>query len=781
MKKILYTFLALTLVLCSAKAQISVDNNFESTLTPWAISGGTPTLSTADFHSGASSAYFAPNAGTYCNAWAMLEPNKNYHYSFWIKTTNPGELKIEHMPGDAYAISGATKIVPDGNGAIGLRGIISYSGIWELVSVNIYTGTCGGEAGNMTIGYWGNGSYFDDMKVERYDSVFLVTSIAVTGAGNATEITTDAGTLQMSATVLPANASNNAVVWSVENGTGEASISETGLLTASKNGTVTVKATAVDASAVVGQTEITISGQIIIMPVESITVTGENDATEITTDAGTLQMSAAVLPVDANNKDVSWSVENMTGEATISATGLLTASKNGTVKVKATAKDGSAVAGDIIITISNQVGPILVESITVAAENEATDMTIAGGPLQMLATVLPENAANKDVVWSVENMTGMATISSTGSLTAIKTGTVKVIATAADASAKVGEATITIKGSIVFQTSFEAGIDPFAANDGAALWSDDAHSGSKSVNFPAGKGTWSSISNLLESNKFYHFSFWIKSSAPGELKLDHMPSDAYAKFGDVVLNAAGDNISGQRTIDLKPAITLDGSKWVFVSFDLYSGSSSLYSGFASAGNFVVGWWGTGSYIDDWKVEEFQPVILVNAIVVTGANNATTITENAGTLQMSAAVLPENADNKDVTWSVVNGTGEASISALGLLTASANGTVTVKATAKDASAIVGTLTVTISGQGTGIADATAQYSIYPNPATDQLNISASAKIAKVEIISVEGKVILSVNANDNNLIVPVAALKNGLYLIRISEINGTVKISKFEKE
>jgi hypothetical protein len=92
------------------------------------------------------------------------------------------------------------------------------------------------------------------------------------------------------------------------------------------------------------------------IPVTSITVTGEGGATTIDTDGGTLQMSAAVLPGDATDKTVTWSVTNGTGSATISSTGLLTAASNGTVTVKATANDGSGVEGTLEITISGQSG-----------------------------------------------------------------------------------------------------------------------------------------------------------------------------------------------------------------------------------------------------------------------------------------------------------------------------------------------------------------------------------------------------------------------------------------
>lgn len=91
-------------------------------------------------------------------------------------------------------------------------------------------------------------------------------------------------------------------------------------------------------------------------PVTSITVSGAGGASTITTDGGTLQLSASVLPNDATNKNVTWSISNGTGSATISSGGLVTAVSDGTVTARATANDGSGVYDDMIITISNQAG-----------------------------------------------------------------------------------------------------------------------------------------------------------------------------------------------------------------------------------------------------------------------------------------------------------------------------------------------------------------------------------------------------------------------------------------
>ena len=190
-----------------------------------------------------------------------------------------------------------------------------------------------------------------------------VSSIVVTSNGGVSSIATDNGTLQLHATVLPSNATNKTVTWSISNGTDKASISSTGLLTALKNGTATARATANDGSGVYGSLSITISNQII--RVTGISVTGEGGRSAISIDDGTLQLSAVVTPSNATNKTVTWSISSGTDKARISSSGLVSALDNGTATLKATANDGSGVYGTLTITISNQV-------------NQVTGITITG-------------------------------------------------------------------------------------------------------------------------------------------------------------------------------------------------------------------------------------------------------------------------------------------------------------------------------------------------------------------------------------------------------------------
>ena len=95
---------------------------------------------------------------------------------------------------------------------------------------------------------------------------------------------------------------------------------------------------------------VTFEGAEPLVDIESIAITG---ATVITADNGTIQFSAAIIPVDAT-QPYKWIVTNGTGQATISTEGLVTAQRDGTVMVKATSADGIVNSNEITATISNQ-------------------------------------------------------------------------------------------------------------------------------------------------------------------------------------------------------------------------------------------------------------------------------------------------------------------------------------------------------------------------------------------------------------------------------------------
>jgi hypothetical protein len=157
-------------------------------------------------------------------------------------------------------------------------------------------------------------------------------------------------------------------------------------------------------------------------------------------------------------------------------------------------------------------------------------------------------------------------------------------------------------------------------------------------------------------------------------------------------------------------------------------------------------------------------VLVSSISVQSQGGASTISTNSGTLQLTTTVLPTNATIANVTWSVTNGTGTATIDNNGLLTAATNGTVTVVATANDGSGISGNMVITISNQTTGIHEINNfQARIYPNPTTGLVTINTTEVLEKIEIYEITGKQIAHYSAVNT---LDLSSLPKGIYIIKL---------------
>ena len=163
------------------------------------------------------------------------------------------------------------------------------------------------------------------------------------------------------------------------------------------------------------------------IPVTSI----ELNQTEVSVKVGeTLQLLATVLPMNATNKNVKWASSNA-NVATVDETGKVVAVAVGTCTITGSATDGSGVK----VACQVKVQPIAVTSIEL---NSTEDSVKVGETLQLSATVLPENATNKNVKW-VSSNANVATVDQSGKVTSVAVGTCTITCSAADGSGvKVG-------------------------------------------------------------------------------------------------------------------------------------------------------------------------------------------------------------------------------------------------------------------------------------------------------------------------------------------------------
>lgn len=194
--------------------------------------------------------------------------------------------------------------------------------------------------------------------------------------------------------------------------------------------------------------------------VESVTMESAGDVTTITTQGGTLQMSAVIAPDDATDKSVVWSVENGTGSATISASGLLAAVADGTVTVSVTSADVETINDTMVITISNQVETLrspLVSAIAAANVNRLSAKVSLDGT---------------DYIPNVEWVTASVMTSYVAAIAAAQAVAVQTVVTQAQVDAAVvalASATIDFNNAKEFGTKIVAVIPMGTAGNYAVL------------------------------------------------------------------------------------------------------------------------------------------------------------------------------------------------------------------------------------------------------------------------------------------------------------------------
>ena len=241
------------------------------------------------------------------------------------------------------------------------------------------------------------------------------------------ELTMSVGkTAALSATVLPEDAYDRSFTWKSGN-PGVAAVNNNGKVTAAAKGTAVIKAAANDGSGVFAECKITVR-----QPVTSLTL----NKTALTLNVGkTSTLSATAGPSDANNKTVKWTTSD-SSVATVSSTGEVKGIKKGTATITATAADGSGKKATCTVTVVNKIVTRVTLNITILPlqPNKTSKLT---------ATVGPSDADNKAVKWKSSN-TKVATVGSTGKVTAIGKGTATITATAADGSGEKATCKVTV-------------------------------------------------------------------------------------------------------------------------------------------------------------------------------------------------------------------------------------------------------------------------------------------------------------------------------------------------
>ena len=194
------------------------------------------------------------------------------------------------------------------------------------------------------------------------------------------EVTLEEGTsLTLTATVAPAYATNQTVTWSTSDA--DVAIAVKGVVVALAPGTATITAKAGDKEATC----------VVTVEKKHVAVTSiVLDQTKATvTEGDTFTLTAIVNPDNADDKTVTWS----TSDATIATVdnGVVVALAPGTVTITAAA---GGLEAKCVVTVEERFVPVT------GVVLNYTEATIAvGDKLELVATVLPEDATKQSVTW----------------------------------------------------------------------------------------------------------------------------------------------------------------------------------------------------------------------------------------------------------------------------------------------------------------------------------------------------------------------------------------------
>ena len=492
-------------------------------------------------------------------------------------------------------------------------------------------------------------------------------------------------TEQLTATVYPANATDKTVTWTSSN-PNVATVSSTGSVTAVSVGNATITAKTTDGS------NLSASCSVVVYQLATSISLNPTDVTIYT--GNTLQLNATVSPSTTSNPSVTWTSSN-TSVATVSSSGVVIAKSTGTAVITARTTDGTDLSAQCYVTVKQ-----LATSISL---NE-TDVSIyTGDTLQLNATVLPITTSNPSVTWS-SNHTNIATVSSSGLVTAKSTGNAVITAKTSDGTSLEATCNVTVKqlatsislnktsATMYMGISLQltATVLPSTTTDKTVSWSSSdtnvATVSSEGLVTPVSSGT-AIITVKTEdgSNLTAQCAITVKQYATS---ISLSETDVTIYTGNTL----------QLIATVFPSTTSNPSvTWSSSNINVATVSSTGLVTAKSPGNAVI----TAKTSDGTNLSATCNVTVKRLATSISLNKTSATLYLDQTVQLTATVSPSNATDKSVVWSSSNNS-IATVSSTGLVTAIATGNATITATTVDGSDLSATCEITVKAYVTSLA-------------------------------------------------------------------------------
>ena len=441
-------------------------------------------------------------------------------------------------------------------------------------------------------------------------------------------------TLQLTANVLPLDAANKNVVWTSSDATVATVVD--GKVTGLKEGTTTITATSEDNGEIKATCEITVEpitvktwwGEPTTIKIEGVDVailysyTRNVDKTITYSVIFDNAASALRNDINVNLGDYNIMHDDGTGNNTAIWTSTTTHSKGETI-TGFWYIAGNRIDFSYIVGSSNERPNTAVTSVTL--DKTSCDLLV-DETVQLLATVNPGIAANKNVTWNSSN-SAVAEVDANGLVTAKSAGNATITVTTADGG-KTAQCVVTVSTPQV-RTWWGTGKVTINGHDVDIIYS---------------------ITHNLDKTLTYTVIFGDDTDMVREVNESSIDPDVYHQL------TGYDNVNKTAS---------------------YTSTTTHSSGEIITGFFWLGGNGVDFTYIVGSVNE-RPSLTVESVVLNHTSYNLLINE---TVQLSATITPGTAANKSVTWSS-NNNAVATVDENGLVTAKSSGSATITVTTVD---------------------------------------------------------------------------------------------------
>ena len=556
------------------------------------------------------------------------------------------------------------------------------------------------------------------------------------------------------ATILPELTTDKSVIWSSSDES-IAIVNEEGVITAVSSGQVVITATTIDGSNLSATCNVNI-----IQLAESITLDKEDVKLEATE---TTSLTATILPETTSDKNVTWSSSNES-VATIDANGLVTAIAVGEAIITAATTDGSNLSATCKVTVV----PTLATSITL----DKTEYEIAEkSDFQLVATVLPELATDKGVVWSSSDK-WVVSVNENGLVTAYSVGEATITATTTDGSDLSASCKVTVVPTLAesitldkIEISLEATetatlivtVLPELTTDKSVEWS----SSNESVATIDANGL---VTAIAVGEAIITATTTDGSNLSASCKVTVVPTLAET----ITLYKTEISLEATETATLVatvlPELATDKSvEWSSSDESVAIVDANGVVTAISVGEAII----TAATTDGSNLTASCKVIVIPTFAVSIELDQTEASvEEKSDLQLTATILPEHTTNKEVAWSSSD-KWVASVDNYGLVTMYSAGEVIITATTTDGSNLSATCRINVYS---GI-DGVNGDDVIVATVGDNIVVKNTKLGSVVNVFASNGALIASEVATDGDVV--IEAPVKGVYVVKVGK--QTVKV------